>query len=602
MHPGPATKVVLHPGYEENPESPRGRAAFPAVARWSRARAGASIGFVGYRSDFREVRVRWYTRVTITDPFRFMLVLLLTVLAGMGRPPEARALESTSPTGLVEIPFGLSNAYFTESERQALPVVLHDLGLSETGGRAGFVVGSAFRKQAETCKDEECLAPAYDFAEVERLVETIVGKGRARLWIVINPVSLHRFRDGQLRRDGKTYLPAGPRSRQSYRDYLAALVAFLNASGRKHSGNPDWFVVRWSVYNEVKADYNQSFGKKGAARAYADLALDSAEILRKSSPRSQIVLAGSSSKFTPVKGGGDVEFYRSVFRLLRSTPLASEPFDCFESHWFGTSDGYERNAKGFGVRDFYGFLGAEGHGRKDFVIRAGATYSGMDLKERKHLMDKPQSEADQAGFLVKRFVANLAAGAKRIAWSTLFEHRSYEGNAHVIFNFVGLMYNGVPARRGEDCDPTSQLPCPDPGNGVKKLSYYSYKLLVEKLRDFDPGDVHKLDAGSQGVSLFQFRKGEKIVYVAWSTREGAPGEVTLPLPEVRAARIRATVAVPTFGLDFQTPERKLSERDYPAFFEAKAIDVVAGKVKLMLGEPPVYLEPVDVGRGRPVSQ
>ena len=52
---------------------------------------------------------------------------------------------------------------------------------------------------------------------------------------------------------------------------------------------------------------------------------------------------------------------------------------------------------------------------------------------------------------------------------------------------MGFVYNGIPEKGAQDCEEKEsgkkfiketcdgQLPCPDPGKGVKKLSYYTYK-------------------------------------------------------------------------------------------------------------------------------
>ena len=380
-----------------------------------------------------------------------------------------------------EMPFGLSNPYDQKDDIavKALPEILHDLGLSKDKNGAGFVVDSIARKKAEVkCDDTEC---QYDFSQVKELIDLVVGQGETNLWIVIGSPSNYKFIDGKERKDKKTYLPDGPVSRQAYKDYLTALVNFVNSYGRKVSGNPHWYVVRWNLYNEVNAEYRDTFDKDigRAAIAYADFVIDSAEVLRKLSPQSKIVLAGAGSK-TDLQGNHG-EFYRLVFSKLKQVNLSYEPFDYWESHWFGQFKDYGKNETGYGVKDFLDFLNKNGFGDKEFLIRAGATYSGQDTQERKHLMDNYQSEQEQAEFLIKRFIYNLANGAKKIPWSTVYEHKKYKGNLHVHFNYMGLIYNGIPdgVSKKEKCI-KGYLPCPDPGYGIKKLSYYAYKKLSDK--------------------------------------------------------------------------------------------------------------------------
>src|SRR3990167_8444785 len=248
-------------------------------------------------------------------------------------------IEKRDPNSPEEIPFGLSNPYDEKDEIavKSLPEILHALGLSKDKNGAGFVVDIIGRKKAEVkCDDPEC---QYDFSQAKELIDLVVGRGETNLWIVIGSPSNYKFIDGKERKDKKTYLPDGPVSRQAYKDYLTALVNFVNSYGKQVSGNSNWYVSRWNLYNEVSAEYKSTFGKKdekdvdSAAVAYANFVIDSSEILRKLSPQSKIVLAGTGSG-TDLEGGHG-EFYRLGFSKLKQSKLSYEPFDYWESHWFG---------------------------------------------------------------------------------------------------------------------------------------------------------------------------------------------------------------------------------------------------------------------------
>ena len=321
-----------------------------------------------------------------------VLMLTLVLEAGLG---YARDFQ--------EIPFGLSNPYDQKDlvTKAELPAILKDLGLSkDENGIAGFIVDEIARKHTEaTCDDITC--QKYDFTLAKDLIDLVVGQEKVNLWIVLGTPSNYKFTDGKIRGDGKTYLPDGPVSRQAYKDYLTDLVNFVNAYGKKISGDSKWRAVSWNIYNEVNSEYKNTFNKDvgRATTAYANLVIDSSEILRKLSPQSKIVLAGAGSG-TDLQGGHG-EFYKQVFSKLKQANLDYNPFDYWESHWFGEFNNYKTNGKGYGAKDFIKFLQDNGYGDKEFVIRAGATYSGQDLQERKKLMANYQSERDQANFLVK---------------------------------------------------------------------------------------------------------------------------------------------------------------------------------------------------------
>lgn len=482
-----------------------------------------------------------------------------------------------------ELPFGLSNPYEEDDivAEESLPKILHDLGLSADENGAGFVVDIIARKKVEKkCNDIRC--KKFNFSQAKDLIDLVVGRAKADLWIVIGSPSRYKFTDGKERSAAGTYLPEGPISRQAYKDYLAALVNYVTTYGRQVSGDPDWHVVRWNLYNEVVAEYKKNYDgdMKKATAAYADFVIDSAEVLRRLSPQSKIVLAGAGSG-TDLQGNHG-EFYRLVFSKLKQASLSYEPFHCWESHWFGRFNDYRKNEAGFGVRDFIAFLRANGYGDKEFVIRAGATYSGQDLRERKRLMDNYQSEEDQAEYLIKKFIYNIAAGAKMIPWSTIFEHKTYQGSLHVHFNYTGLIYNGIPdgVSEGQRCA-KGWFPCPDPGEGVKKLSYYTYKLLIEKLKGSNWGNIQTIQE-KDGVYVYKFIKESKSIWVAWNDNAA---ERQITISDITSQEVKITEAIPKYGSG-----REVTDYNTAFNTETKLVNINSSKVSITLKDKPVFVE------------
>lgn len=494
-----------------------------------------------------------------------------------------------------EFPFGLSNPYEDDiNVKKALPQILSDLGLSQDENGAGFVVDNVGRKYAEkNCNDKKC--ESFDFSQAKELIDVVVGEGKANLWVVIVPVTDYKFTDGKKRADGGNFMPEGPVSRQAYKDYLTALVQYMTDYGKKVSGNPDWHVVRWNLFNEVVAEYKANYNKdmEKATRAYADFVIDSAEVLRRLTPQSEIVLAGAGSNTDLM--GVDGEYYKMVFSKLKQANVGYDLFDYWESHWFGEAHEYAKNNAGYGVKDFISFLKENGFGDKEFLIRAGGTYSGQDTQERKRLMDNFQSEEQQANHLFKRFIFNAAAGAKKIPWSTVFEHSKYQGSLHVHFNYIGLIYNGVPdgVSKGEPCV-KGWLPCRDPGDGVKKLSYYTYKFLIEKLKRSDFADIKTINTGIPNVYLYEFTKEGKPIYVAWWDYFKEPfattKQVSFSLPSLGSSSAKITEAIPAFNSDFQSSTNKLNEADYPKFFKTYTAPVTDNAISIILSKKPVYID------------
>ena len=504
--------------------------------------------------------------------------------------PTVEDLDNPKLSVSKEMPFGLSNPYDLKDDRavKALPEILHDLGLSKDKNSAGFVIDIIGRKKAEVkCDDTGC---QYDFSQAKELIDLVVGQGETNLWIVIGSPSNYKFVDGKERKVEKTYLPDGPVSLQAYKDYLTVLVNLVNSYGRKVSGNPDWYVVRWNLYNEVNAEYRNTFDKdiSRAATAYVNFVIDSAEILRNLSPQSKIVLAGAGSA-TDLEGNHG-EFYRLGFSKLKQSKLAYEPFDYWGSHWFWEFNNYAKNDAGYEAKDFINFLQNNGYGDKEFLIRAGATYSGQDTQERKHLTDNYQSEQKQAEFLIKRFIYNLANGVKKIPWSTIYEHKKYQGDLNVHFNYMGLIYNGIPdgVSKNQECV-QGWLPCPDPGYGVKKLSYYTYKKLIEKLKGSDFDSIQTVKNGTvDNLYLYKLLKDDKPVYVAWwdyfkesGYKNGGVKNITIN--NLDSSSVRITEAIPKY-----TTGAKVT--DYNTAFTTETKAVSNGKITITLSGTPVFME------------
>lgn len=494
---------------------------------------------------------------------------------------------------LLDLPFGISNPYDQKdlAVKDELPAILKDLGLSkDENGVVGFIVDEIARKHTEaTCNDTNC--QKYDFILAKDLIDLVVGQGKANLWVVLGTPSNYKFTDGKTREDGKTYLPDGPISRQAYKDWLTETVNFVNSYGKKISGDSDWYVISWNLYNEVNAEYKSTFGSvEEAAANYTNSVIDSSEVLRRLSPQSKIVLAGAGTG-KGLQDGSQSDFYKRVFSKLKQTNLNYEPFDSWESHWFGGVKNYKVNTAiggGYGVKDFIKFLRGNGYGDKEFVIRAGGTYSGQDIRERKGFMDNYQSEQDQANFLVKRFVYNLANGAKKIAWSTIYERDKYQGEDHVHFQYISLIHDGYPdgVSKNQKCV-EGWLPCPDPGRGVKKLSYYAYKKMVEVLRGSDWDNIQVIRE-SGGIYIYKFIpklisgkiKNGKNIWVVWSDNQE---NQSITITGISSVRIKISEAIPKYKLGEEVV-------DYLTAFNAETKTVSGGKIVLTPKNGPVFVE------------
>jgi hypothetical protein len=472
---------------------------------------------------------------------------------------------------LAASPFG-SNAPFRSSKVETSDY-LADLGVS-------WISDHLPRNRIEQVGEDGIV---YDFSVIDDELREYGEETQSDAWFVINVDSCFRFRDGKQVGDTDKYLPKGPNSFQAYELYLSNLIQYVN------NKVPGWQVKYWSIDNEQADMYFDAFGSdksgpKKAAKAYASLVETSYNVIKSLYPDAKIVLGGVASSANKKQRD---RFYKKVLEILKAK--GGDYFDFFDYHNFNSFEKYKENAKGKGVNFFRQMLQDTGWGDKPIIIKAGATHSGMDANGIKRLRQY-QTEKQQAEHLLKRFVYHIAEGIKLILWGTIRENIYFNGDDTSVFNYTGLVYNGVP--KPGDCDPAVQLPCPDPGDGIKKLSYYSFKLQMEKVDGCDWDNVQTLVGGQDNIYVYLLTKqgtGDPI-WVAWwdyfDEELYSPGDsktITLNVGSVAAVQITEAIPDAQSGAD-------LNENDYPNFFVTQTKSVVGGEVSVVLKEIPVFIE------------
>lgn len=240
-------------------------------------------------------------------------------------------------------------------------------------------------------------------------------------------------------------------------------------------------------------------------------------------------------------------------------------FDVFAFHAEGEAADWQILGRSMAA---YGELLARHQCRKPVWVTEMATYSGHPSGRR----DFPaQTEADQASGLVKRYVAGLALGIRKMFWTTLVEYHDFAGQPGSYYNFTGLIHN-----------PKNQ------GQSSKKLAYHAYRRLAGKVLATDWKNVRTVADGPDGLHVFRFPAGNGggPLWVAWregrQTREEAVKETRIEVGE--ASKVRVTQAVP----------KGASGKDAKAapIFEQTTVSVRNGVAVVRVADAPVYLEPV----------
>ena len=180
-----------------------------------------------------------------------------------------------------------------------------------------------------------------------------------------------------------------------------------------------------------------------------------------------------------------------------------------------------------------------------------------------------QTENNQANVLLRKYVFSIFLKYDKIFWCEVEEISAYLEGEHY-FDRTGLIHNGLGSE--------------DLGARIKKLGYYSYKLMVEKLEGSDWDNVEEVYAQDE-VYVYKFMKNGEPIYVVWWDYFEEPSltEKTISLNDLGITEaVIVTESIPHFenGLELQN-----SGEVYPDFF---GVDISSSVITL--GQNPVYLE------------
>ncbi len=121
----------------------------------------------------------------------------------------------------------------------------------------------------------------------------------------------------------------------------------------------------------------------------------------------------------------------------------------------------------------------------------------------------------------------------------------------------------------------------------KKLSYYTYKKMVEVLDGSDWNSIQTIQE-SDNVYLFKFMKNGNPLYVAWWDYFNDPSYAmgktrSISLSGLQGVSAVVTEAVPKFATGVEVT-------DYATAFNTQTVMVSSGSVTLTLNENPVFIE------------
>ncbi|MCK5461339.1 hypothetical protein KAI58_05135 [Candidatus Gracilibacteria bacterium] len=276
--------------------------------------------------------------------------------------------------------------------------------------------------------------------------------------------------------------------------------------------------------------------------------------IKASCPKCQVLIAGDSHK----------EMYPPVYEALNGKYI-----DIIDKHFFGEESDYVKIQEEMDyLKDSLQKTGFDLDKLKFWITETG-TYSGDPVKESGRENLPYQSETQQAQGLVKRYAVAFGEGVEKVLWAWGIVEGF--GCDCCIFDYTGFIYDGN--IEPQTCDANDPY---DRGAGVKKLVYYSFKLMTDKIGGFT--DVETIQNSKNYV--YKFTKNNKPIYIAWNDNDG---NITLTNIDSDSVKITKTVPNVKSGAD-------LNKNNYPDFFETEVKTVSNGKITITLGENPVFIE------------
>ena len=353
---------------------------------------------------------------------------------------------------------------------------------------------------------------------------------------------------------------------QEYINFVKSLVERYDGDGINDMPNLKNPVKHWQIDNEPPFwQLGQNDGLSGSPMQWIrDTRDDYARVLE---------LADTAAKSTcqdcklVIGGmvGEDVERTKIIFKefyepILKR--LAGKHIDIFDFHIFGNSKNDYKKSK-----TIYATIreGLDKYGYKNtaiWILETG-TYSGQPFDQGKTLTK--QIENEQAADLLKRLIYPLTYGVKKVFWAWAMVEGTPPIDNNDFFDNTGLIYDGI----GEN----------DLGYGVKKLSYYTYKKMVEVLDGSDWNNIQTIQE-KDGIYVYKFNKNGKPIWVAWNDNR-EPKQITIS--GISSSEVTFTEAVPKY-------ESGKDVKDYSTAFNTETKSASGGKITITIKDKPVFME------------
>ncbi len=268
-------------------------------------------------------------------------------------------------------------------------------------------------------------------------------------------------------------------------------------------------IKYWEVENEPNFDDRLTTG-------YADLQRITYQAIKQADPEAKVLIGGCGGWTNQYSNEMFTEYFEPILGDLNgscSEFCASGNYgdcndncmDIFNFHWYGCTDGDYKmidTGRGEEVLDIVGdALEENGFNRSmPMWITEMNSPTGISLGSREEVVCEYTTETEQAGDYVKRHVYATKEGIDKLFGAMGIGENLWFHWEHY-FSQSSLIYDG----NGNY----------DLGPNVKKLSYYSYKQMTEKLEGSDWDNVQEVNNNIDNVYTYKLIKDEQPIYVVW---------------------------------------------------------------------------------------
>ena len=400
-----------------------------------------------------------------------------------------------------------------------------DLGIK--WGRAHYLLWPTVQPTKEHVDNE-----IYDWS----VVDTFIGSFPKNLNIIENIVGFSTQTTNENGQPSHGFAFPSKELENSFANFIRKAVERYDRDGKDDMPGLRSPVKYWQVENEPDLSSRDTAG-------FANLQKITYTAIKSACADCKVLMGGMASATNGLK-----EFFEPVMK-----DLGGKYFDIFDYHCYGDKDGWKKCGdlvleikKVFSDYDF------------DIWLTETGTFSGGEK------ISKNQTEKEQASAVVKYYVYPLSKNVKKVFWAWgILEGFGEDGDT--LFNKTGLIYDG------QDSD--------DLGFGIKKLSYYAYKKMVEALEGSDWDNIETVQE-KDGVYVYKFMKGGKPIWVAWNDNSG---EKQITISGVNSSSVKITEAVPKY-------ETGKEISDYSSAFSTKTESVENGKFVIKIKDAPVFVE------------